>query len=117
MFSVYRTKIWIASHSKENLNLNISYKTINSSGKSLKHNKETVRTRNQVTYPLVYVGQTGRAFENRIKEHQNSFVKNKSNSTYANHLQETRPDFDNNFEMLHIENTESSRSTRNKPKS
>ncbi|MVN25614.1 hypothetical protein GO639_10705 [Staphylococcus aureus] len=56
------------------------------------------------TCPKVYIGQTGRTFRNRIQEHHKSYVNKKTNSTYSNHLLEENHIFNEEFEILHIEN-------------
>lgn len=50
-----------------------------------------------------YVGQTGRDFETRFKEHQSSFKLNKHNSNFANHFIETKHKFPDisNLKILH----------------
>ena len=53
--------------------------------------------------PLVYIGRTGRKFEDRIKEHRSSHVNKKSNSTYANHLIQENHNFNDDFKILRME--------------
>ena len=40
----------------------------------------------------------------RLTEHKRSFLNNKNNSTYSNHLIENQHTFDENFKVLHVEN-------------
>jgi hypothetical protein len=40
--------------------------------------------------PLTYVGQTGRAFNTNYKEHIHAIRSNDSNSSYSNHILNTR---------------------------
>lgn len=51
----------------------------------------------------VYVGQTGRTFEIRYKEHLRSFRLNKNDSTFSNHILESNHTFPNleNINILH----------------
>lgn len=53
-----------------------------------------------------YVGQTGRKFSLRFKEHARSWRLNLDNSTFANHLIQNNHSFDplQNYKILHIEN-------------
>lgn len=92
--------------------LKIAFKTNNSLGRYIKNNKDrTQRKYKSGVYkltcgscPKVYIGQTGRNFNKRHLEHKNSYVKNKTDSTYANHLLEEKHSFSDDFDILHLEN-------------
>lgn len=94
------------------LGLNIAYRTNNSLGKILKNNKDKTDQNNKSgvykltcgSCPKIYIGQTGRNFKKRISEHKNSYIKNKTDSTYACHLIEEKHLFNDNFNILHVEN-------------
>ena len=93
-------------------NINIAFKTNNTIGKFLKNNKDkTDKTKKCGVYkldcgscPNSYVGQTGRTFGKRIKEHKRDFQYKKHNSAYSSHLIENNHNFNDNFSVLHIEN-------------
>jgi hypothetical protein len=54
----------------------------------------------------MYIGQTGRTFKLRYKEHINAIRTNKQNSKYAQHILETRHNYDTMdqiMKILHIE--------------
>jgi hypothetical protein len=93
-------------------NLNIAYKTNNSLGRFIKNAKDkTKKFKKSGVYqlkcgscPMVYIGQTGRSFDKRIAEHRNSFIKDKQDSTYANHLLQETHTFSEDFDILHLEN-------------
>lgn len=93
------------------LNINISFKTNNSTGKFIKNNKTKLDKNNKSGVykltckdcPKTYIGQSGRSFSKRIKEHQASFIKRKTDSHYANHLLESGHNFNSNFKILHTE--------------
>jgi hypothetical protein len=51
----------------------------------------------------IYIGQTGRTFEKRIKEHRACFTNNKNHSQFAKHLLENNHTSDFTPEILHIE--------------
>lgn len=94
-----------------NLNINIAFKTNNTLGKHIKNNKSKLNKGNKSGVyklkcndcPKVYIGQTGRNFEKRVNEHHASFIKNKTDSNYSNHLLETNHTFNFNYDILHIE--------------
>jgi hypothetical protein len=95
-------------------NLKISYKTTN----TIKHHIK-IRTETQDIYsqsgvyqlqcgecPLKYIGQTGRIFKLRYKEHINAIRTNKQNSKYEQHILETRHNYDTMdqiMKILHVE--------------
>lgn len=58
------------------------------------------------TCDSIYVGQTGRKFKTRIKEHISSWKKNTNTSTFAEHLNENDHTFDasKNVKYLHMAN-------------
>ena len=93
-------------------NINVAYKTNNTLGKFIKNSKsKTDKNKKSGVYqltckdcPKTYVGQTGRNFQKRIHEHYQSFIKDKNDSNYANHLIEYQHNFDPNFKILHSEN-------------
>ena len=51
-----------------------------------------------------YIGQTGRCFRKRLKEHYFSFINKKLDSNYGIHLQESKHNFNQDFQILHIQN-------------
>jgi hypothetical protein len=51
----------------------------------------------------IYIGQTGRKFQERVKEHQACVRNQKMNSQFAKHLIENNHRSDFNFEILHVE--------------
>ena len=93
-------------------NIKIAFKTNNSLGKWLKNSKSKTDKNNKSgiyqlncgTCPKTYIGQTGRSFKTRIKEHKNSFLNQKNNSNYANHILNENHTFNDNFKILHLEN-------------
>lgn len=94
------------------LNINIAFKTNNSTGSLIKNNKSKLNNNNksgiyQLTCndcPKTYIGQSGRSFSKRIKEHYTCYIKEKTHSNYANHLIECNHNFNTNFKILHTEN-------------
>ena len=94
------------------LNVKIAFKTNNTLSKNIKNNKSKTNITDQsgvyqltcANCPKTYIGQTGRIFSKRIKEHYSSFINKKSDSHYANHLLEENHDFNNQIKILHIEN-------------
>ena len=54
----------------------------------------------------LYIGQSGRAFETRLKEHIRSWKLSDDKSTFGKHLWENSHTFnpDSNFKILHTEN-------------
>lgn len=93
-------------------NFKVAYRTNNKLGTLIKNNKnKTGKNQKCGVYKLkcgscskIYIGQTGRSFGKRIKEHKTSFNKKHSNSHYAIHLNSEQHNFDENFEILHLEN-------------
>lgn len=93
-------------------NIRIAFKTNNKLGKLIKNNKTKNKKENKCgvyklkcgSCPKIYIGQTGRSFDKRIKEHRNSYLKKHTDSHYALHLNNQQHTFDNNFEILHQEN-------------
>lgn len=94
------------------LDLKVAFKTNNSLGKLIKNNKsKTDNLKKSGVYklqcndcPKTYIGQTGRCFNKRIKEHYSSFINGKSDSNYGLHLRECNHSFNQNFKILHSEN-------------
>ena len=92
--------------------LKIAYRTNNKLSKYIKNNKTKSSKQNKSgvykltcgTCPKFYIGQTGRSFEKRIKEHKFGYIKNKTNSHYALHLANDSHNFNDNFKILHTEN-------------
>lgn len=90
----------------------LAFKTSNKLGKFIKNNKSKVKKQDKSgVYRLkcgscdkVYIGQTGRPFKKRINEHKRSFLNNKHDSNYANHLLEEQHTLNNTFTILHVEN-------------
>lgn len=101
----------IGSVLTKKLNINVAFKTNNTLSKHIKNNKsKTDKEQKSGVYKLncencecTYIGQTGRNFKKRIKEHFTSFITEKSDSNYANHLIESEHQFNKNFEILHME--------------
>jgi hypothetical protein len=57
-------------------------------------------------YPLKYIGQTGRTFKVRYREHINAIRTNRQNSKFAKHILETGHNYDTldkTMEILHME--------------
>jgi hypothetical protein len=97
----------------KNINLKIAYKTTN----TLKHQ---LRTKNPIediynangvyqlkceTCPMKYIGQTGRNFKTRFKEHIRDIRFNKDNSKFAQHIlntQHTYGPINKTMDILHI---------------
>ncbi|RYA70278.1 GIY-YIG nuclease family protein, partial [Enterobacter cloacae complex sp. 2DZ2F20B] len=96
----------------QNAGYKISFRTNNSLHKLINNSKDkSPKKSNSGVYmlscsdcPLVYIGQTGRKFEEWIKEHKSAYVNKKSNSTNANHLIQDHHNFNDEFKILHIEN-------------
>lgn len=93
------------------LDLNIAFRTNNNLGKFIKNNKsKTDKDQKSGVYKLlcgscdkIYIGQTGRNFNKRIKEHRSSYIYEKEDSHYATHLNEENHNFNDNFILLHNE--------------
>lgn len=102
----------ISKFLKKETDFNIAFRTNNSIAKHIKNNKtKTDKSNKSGVYKLTcsncpknYVGQTGRNFGQRIKEHFSSFTRKKNDSNYANHLLEENHSFNHNYKILHIEN-------------
>ena len=92
-------------------NIKTAFRTNNSLGKLIKNNKSKSNklTKSGVymlqcgSCPKIYIGQTGRAFKTRIKEHKSSYIKNNNLSHYALHLNSDKHQFSKDFKILHIE--------------
>ena len=54
--------------------------------------------------PKTYIGQTGRCFRKRLKEHYSSYINKKLDSNYGIHLPESKHNFNHDFQILHIQN-------------
>ena len=48
--------------------------------------------------------QPGRTFEKRINKHKRSFLLNKNDFNYVNHLISENHNFNSNFNILHVQN-------------
>ena len=48
------------------------------------------------------IGQTGKSFKKRLKDHKGSFRNKNGKSNYANHLIEENHCFNPDFKILHI---------------
>jgi hypothetical protein len=77
--------------------LKIAFRTRNTINNILKHHTQTDKYNNSGIYqmkcldcPLKYIGQTGRAFNIRYKEHIHAIRSNNSNSGYSNHILNTK---------------------------
>jgi hypothetical protein len=57
--------------------------------------------------PLKYVGQTGRTFNTRYKEHKHDIRTNNSNTLYANHILNTGHSYGTITDTMEIMKTES----------
>ena len=94
------------------LDLNVCFRTNNSLGKLIKNNKsKTPDDKKSGVYKLecgtcdkVYIGQTGRTFRERIREHFRSYFNQDDGSNYANHLIDFNHRFNNKYSILHQEN-------------
>lgn len=88
-----------------------AFRTNNNLGKLIKNNKSKPNklTKSGVyllecgSCPKMYIGQTGRSFKTRIKEHESSFLKNNNLSHYALHLNSEKHNFSKDFKILHTE--------------
>lgn len=49
----------------------------------------------------VYIGQTGKSFEESIAEHQKTFEQKTQTSTYTDHLTQCGHKFNSNFKIIH----------------
>jgi predicted GIY-YIG superfamily endonuclease len=99
-----------------NTNLKISYKTTNKSGHHLKprvdsrdiYNQSGIHQLQCSECPLKYIGQTGRTFRVRYREHIDAIRTNRQNSKFAHHSLETGHDYDTidqTMEILQVEKT------------
>lgn len=94
------------------INIKTSYRTNNNLSKYIKNNKDKVSKHDMCgvykltcgSCPKIYIGQTGRTFKQRFLEHRNSFINQKSNSAFADHLIQENHDFCNDFEIMHVQN-------------
>lgn len=101
----------VMKHYKKH-NINIAFRTTNTLGKFIKNNKTKTKKEqksgiyqlNCGTCPKIYIGQTGRSFYKRIKEHKDCYRLQTNNSHYAKHLLEEAHDFNSEFKILHTEN-------------
>jgi hypothetical protein len=96
-------------------NLRISFQTTNTINHHLKLKKPATDKYNNsgiyqlkcYSYPLKYVGQTGRLFKTRFKEDIQAIRNNEINSTYAQHILNTGHTYgqlDNTMNILQIAN-------------
>ncbi|KAJ4430754.1 hypothetical protein ANN_19345 [Periplaneta americana] len=96
------------------LNYNIAYRTNNTLQKHLntqttqtnKYNHSGVHKLKCNTCNNVYIGQTGRSFQTRYKEHITAITKLQNTSTYAEHItnaNHTYRDINTDMEILHIQ--------------
>ena len=91
--------------------INVVFRTDNSLSKYIKNNKsKTEKGQKSGIYELkcgscekVYIGQTGRTFDERMSEHFRSYRLNYRKSNYANHTADFDHIFVNDFKILHIE--------------
>ena len=92
------------------LDLNICFRTNNSLGKLIRNNKsKTPDDKKSGVYKLecgtcdkLYIGQTGRTFIERIREHFRSYFNHQDYaSNYANHLIDFNHRFNNKYSILH----------------
>jgi hypothetical protein len=80
-------------------NINVAFRTKNSLGKCLKHKSLEMDVGNSGKYdacgiykmkcrscPSVYIGQTGRSFKVRFKEHMSDIVHNRNKTGYSQHV-------------------------------
>ena len=86
-------------------NNNLGKILINNKDKIDSHDKNGVYELQCNDCPAIYIGQTGRNFKTRIKEHFNCWKKKKEDSLFANHLLETNHSFElNSYKVLHHQN-------------
>ena len=105
------SSVSISSYLKK-LDFKVAFRTNNTLGKLIKNNKtKTNKLEKSGVYklncndcPKTYIGQTGRCFRKRLKEHYSSFINNKLDSNYGIHLQESQHNFNQNFQILHLQN-------------
>ena len=92
--------------------INAVCRTNNNIGRFIKNNKEKTSNINKSgvyklncgTCTKEYIGQTGRSFKKRISGHLFAYTKQKTDSAYANHLIEHNHKFNEQFEILHVNN-------------
>jgi hypothetical protein len=98
----------------KNINIRIAYKTKNTIQNHLqpkisnidKYNKRGINKMRCNSCQLSYIGQTGRNFKARYKEHIRSIRINNPNTKYAQHILDTQHEYGpiaNIMDILHIE--------------
>jgi hypothetical protein len=100
-FTYYGKEIRQISKLFKDTQLKIVLCTGNTISNILKHHTQTDKYNNSGIYqircldcPLKYIGQTGRTFNIRYKEHIHAFRNNNSNSGYSNHILNTGHTYD-----------------------
>jgi hypothetical protein len=72
-----------------------------------KHNKSGIYQMKCLECSVKYIGQTGRAFHTRFKEHIQAIRNNNSNSGYSNHILNTRYKYGTTTDTMDIIRTHS----------
>jgi hypothetical protein len=110
--------LWLRNQNHHQLILThksqIGYKTTNTIKHLLKPRHERPDIYNQSgiyqlqcgEWPLKYIGQTGRTFRVRYREHLNAIRINKQNSKFAQHILETGHDYDTIDQSMKVLHTE-----------
>jgi hypothetical protein len=113
-FTCYGPDTWTITKLFRNTNLKIAYKTTNTIKHHLKpktpatdiYNKNGVYQLKCNECPMKYLGQTGRTFRARFKEHIQDIKNNKSNSKFEQLILDTGHAYntiDQTMKVLHIE--------------
>jgi hypothetical protein len=111
-FTYHGPDTWTITKLFRNTNLKIAYKTTNSIKHHLKPKKPNNRYIQQersiptkMRRPMKYIGQTGRTFKARFKEHIQDIRTNRHNSKFAQHILDTGCAYntmDQTMKILHI---------------
>lgn len=104
----------ISNHFKK-YNINIAFKTNKTFQNNLKNNKDKTNKEDKSgvyelscgTCDKKYIGQTGRTFKQRIKEHKYAFTHKLDKSNYSSHLIEENHTYNEKFKILHTCNKRS----------
>jgi hypothetical protein len=98
-------------------NINVSFKTSNSVGKCLKQRNMFVESNDKYDHcgvyklkcescPKVYIGQTGRSFNVRFKEHVSDIVHNRDKTGYSQHISNSGHERAHNISQMEILETQ-----------
>jgi len=114
LYIYHNSKTHKIASSVRKLKYNIAYKTNNTLKKHLSHKKTPTNKYTQTGIykltcndcPCFYIGQTGRSFSTRFKEHTKALTQRYINSNYAEHLINNNHNYTNietNMHILHIQ--------------